>query len=216
MADKERQNIGAVQDEASVPSENTNGPKDCQTVTLTDNYHVDDEFTCSKEASKCTDSTPGVDELANTTSSLVRDAQEQVALNSSKPNGAPATVKKPTKKRKARGPLPATSSKRRSDRTNLHRKQVESLFQVSTSKLDDQEREIFELKLDKLEKILATEIPSAQYFTIAGRWRMKVTTQMPLFNDPLSRFFLRWKVIRASRTHFSSFSQAPGQKCRIM
>jgi len=168
MADKERQNIGAVQDEESVPAENTNVPKDCRTVTLIDNDHVDDEFTCSKEASKCTDSTPGVDELANTTSSLVRDAQEQVALNSSKPNGAPATVKKPTKKRKARGSLPATSSKRRSDRTNLHRKQVESLFQVSTSKLDDQEREIFELKLDKLEKILATEIPSAQYFTIAG------------------------------------------------
>ena len=163
MADKERQKMGAE----SVPAENTNGAK------VVDNYHAGGEIT-GKEAPKCTEPTrTGVDDLANTTSSLVRDAkgQEEVARNSSKPTDAPTTVKKPTKKRKAREPLPGTSSKRRSDRTNLHRKQVESLFQVSTSNLGDQEREIFELKLDKLGKILATEIPSAQYFTIAGRLR---------------------------------------------
>jgi len=206
MADKERQSIEAEQDEALAPTENAAEAKECRVVNLTDHSQADGDFGC-KEASKGTESThTGVDKSVNTASSLV---QEQVALNASE-TGAPTTVKKPTKKRKAREPLPASSSKRRSDRTNLYRKQVESLIQVSTSKLDDKEREIFELKLDKLEKILATEIPSAQYFTIAGKWRWGLVWSHS------HAFFLRWKVIRASWTHFSSFSEAPGQKCRVV
>ena len=95
------------------------------------------------------------------------DAMSPVKL-SVKTSAKPKSSKK-KKQRAKRDSLAPPSSRRRSDRLNIIRQQVETLLGVDetmeTSKI---ERAIIELKLDKLESLLSTDDTTAAYWAIAG------------------------------------------------
>jgi len=95
------------------------------------------------------------------------DAMSPVKLSVKTPAKPKSSKKK--KQRAKRDSLAPPSSRRRSDRLNIIRQQVETLLGVDetmeTSKI---ERAIIELKLDKLESLLSTDDTTAAYWAIAG------------------------------------------------
>ena len=112
----------------------------------------------------------------------IMEAQELQDLdreaNSNEPT-TPAATDASKRRRVSRGVMSASSSRRRSDRLNVVRYQLESLLGIdeadTTSKI---EIAINELKIDKLEKALAAD-PTEAYWSIAGKKLFKPTGTLP-------------------------------------
>lgn len=94
------------------------------------------------------------------------DGLEQVLSSSTEGNVCPVAIAKPKKKRVSRGV--SGKSRRRSDRHNAMRNQIESFLKLNQESRNDSECAIIELKIDKLEKALASD-SSESYWSIAGR-----------------------------------------------
>jgi len=94
------------------------------------------------------------------------DGLEQVLNSSTEGNVCPVATTKPKKKRVSRGV--SGKSRRRSDRHNAMRNQIESFLKLNEESRNDSECAIIELKIDKLEKALASD-SSESYWSIAGR-----------------------------------------------
>ncbi|KAL7471524.1 hypothetical protein ACHAXS_011820 [Conticribra weissflogii] len=91
-------------------------------------------------------------------------------------NVSPVAITKSKKKRVSRGS--SVKSRRRSDRHNALRNQIEAFLKLNENSTNETESSVIELKLDKLEKALASD-PSESYWTIAGRRMFEPRGSLP-------------------------------------
>jgi len=112
--------------------------------------------------------------------SSLSDAGKEPVLNGSALSPSPceqvSSKSKSSKKRKLprrESSLASSTSRRRSERVNILRQQIDSLLGITETKTSKVERAIDELKLDALEKLLADD-NTAVYWALAGKFAMSI------------------------------------------
>ena len=166
-----RGNKGKARDESN------NATSSSKTENKVESTISEKGSTTTIDASKTTLADP-VRAMDDQVSSLSNAGKEPV-INGSTLSPSPcnkvSSKSKSSKKRKLprRESLASSSSRRRSERLNILRQQIESLLGITETKTSKVEKAVDELKLDALEKLLADDT-TAVYWALAGKLAMSI------------------------------------------